>query len=73
MIKLLLLYDLQLKESPRLFSLLLRIEFNRESLNYLRKTKLTRLYRRKIYLEVERLMYHLYYRPASQAFYRAVE
>jgi len=73
-IKLLLFYDLQLEEeSPWLISLFLRINFQRKSLNYVRKTKLLSLYKRKISSEVERLLCHLYYRPAAPAFYRAVE
>jgi len=35
--------------------------------------KIISSYRRKLFLEVEMFLYHLFYRPASPSFYRAVE
>jgi len=74
LIKLLLLYDLQLeRETPFFISLLLKIKFDRESLNFVKKNKLFALYKRDIFTKVVRLLFHLYYRPGSPAYYRAVK
>ena len=72
LINLLLLYNLQIENrSPDLISSFLKIRTR--GLGSLGKNKLIASYRRKILSKVERLLYHLYYRPGSLAFFRALD
>jgi len=71
-INILLLYNLQIeKRSPDLISSFLKKNRSR-GFKCAGANKIIKTYRGKIFSEVERLIYHLYFRPPSPAFYRAV-
>jgi len=74
LIKLFTSYDLQTEKiTPRLFSLLLKINFVKKPYKMSTRNKILSTYKKKVVSSLIILMYHLYYRPSGPGFFQAIE
>jgi len=74
LVKLFVSYDLQItKVTPRLTSLLLKINLVKNSHQISTRNTILSSYRKQVLSSLVILMYHLYYRPSGPGFFQAIE
>ena len=66
-------YDLQIAtNTPRLISLLLKIDLVKKSYQIRMRNKTLSTYKKRVLSPLGILMYHLYYRPSGPGFFQAI-